>query len=173
DPSGPETLREGLDTAISEHRFKDTLFIVFDQAGNTLASSEAEPPGFKNLEDSSKSSPELMQRIAGEKKLFQTVHMGRRKFRSYARKFSVERKDCTLIVLQSLHPQEEFLATLSGTFALVIPLTVILARSGGYFLARRSLSPVTAMGMQAGRIGADNLHERLAVQNAKDELGHL
>src|SRR5207253_8223709 len=28
-------------------------------------------------------------------------------------------------------------------------------------------------GMQAGRIGADNLHERLAVQNAKDELGHL
>src|SRR2546430_16436824 len=35
------------------------------------------------------------------------------------------------------------------------------------------ISPVVAMSRQAGRIGAVNLHERLAVQNDKDELGHL
>src|SRR5437667_11517883 len=29
------------------------------------------------------------------------------------------------------------------------------------------------MSSQAGRIGAANLHQRLAVQNDKDELGHL
>jgi len=44
---------------------------------------------------------------------------------------------------------------------------------GGYFLARKSLAPVVAMSSQAGRIGAANLHERLAVPNEKDELGHL
>src|SRR5205814_4961996 len=37
----------------------------------------------------------------------------------------------------------------------------------------KSLAPVVAMSSQAGRIGAANLHDRLAVQNEKDELGHL
>jgi len=32
---------------------------------------------------------------------------------------------------------------------------------------------VVSMSTQAGRIGAENLSERLPVQNAKDELGHL
>jgi two-component system, OmpR family, sensor kinase len=48
-----------------------------------------------------------------------------------------------------------------------------LASGGGYFLARKSLAPVVAMSSQAGRIGAANLHQRLAVQNERDELGHL
>jgi heavy metal sensor kinase len=50
---------------------------------------------------------------------------------------------------------------------------VLLAGVGGYFLARRSLAPVAAMGKQAERIGAVNLHERLEVRNANDELGRL
>jgi heavy metal sensor kinase len=49
----------------------------------------------------------------------------------------------------------------------------VLASGGGYFLARRSLSPVVEMSTQAGRIGADNLHDRLHVANPRDELGHL
>jgi heavy metal sensor kinase len=59
------------------------------------------------------------------------------------------------------------------TFAWVIPIAIILASLGGYFLARKSLAPVVAMSSQAGRIGAENLHERLPIQNAKDELGRL
>jgi heavy metal sensor kinase len=55
----------------------------------------------------------------------------------------------------------------------MIPIAILLASGGGYFLARKSLAPVVAMSSQAGRIGAANLHERLAVQNEKDELGHL
>jgi len=60
-----------------------------------------------------------------------------------------------------------------AVFAGLIPLAILLASAGGYFLARKSLAPVVAMSSQAGRIGAENLHERLAVQNEKDELGHL
>jgi heavy metal sensor kinase len=55
----------------------------------------------------------------------------------------------------------------------VIPVAILLASGGGYFLARKSLAPVVAMSSQAGRIGAANLHERLAIQNERDELGHL
>src|SRR4029077_14330637 len=67
----------------------------------------------------------------------------------------------------------EFLKSVLSAFALAIPLSIVLASGGGYFLARRSLSPVVEMGTQAGRIGADNLHQRLQVTNARDELGHL
>ncbi|MGA7915191.1 MAG: ATP-binding protein, partial [Candidatus Acidiferrales bacterium] len=55
----------------------------------------------------------------------------------------------------------------------LIPLSVLLAGIGGYFLARKSLAPVAAMGAQAERISAANLHERLAVKNPSDELGRL
>ncbi|PYX62792.1 MAG: two-component sensor histidine kinase, partial [Acidobacteria bacterium] len=61
----------------------------------------------------------------------------------------------------------------TATFAWVIPIALLLASVGGYFLARKSLAPVVAMSTQAGRIGAANLHERLAVQNDRDEMGHL
>jgi len=173
DPSGPENLQDSISAAISEHRFRDILFIVVDDAGKVLGSSDERAALNRDDDDASGSLPESVRRISSDKRTLQTIRLGRHKFRSYVRKFSVERKDCSLIVLQSLHPQEEFLETLTTTFALVIPLTVILASSGGYFLARRSLAPVGAMGLQAGRIRADNLHERLPVENAKDELGHL
>ncbi len=65
------------------------------------------------------------------------------------------------------------LEEVAATFAWVIPIAIVLASVGGYFLARKSLAPVVAMSSQAGRIGAANLHERLAVQNERDELGHL
>ena len=83
------------------------------------------------------------------------------------------KKQYTLLVLQSLHRQREFLESVIAAFGLAIPLAILLASAGGYFLARRSLSPVVEMSTQAGRIGADNLHERLPVRNAQDELGHL
>jgi heavy metal sensor kinase len=163
DAAGSETLREGLNAAISEHRFRDTLFFVLDQSGNLLASSS----------DFSDRVRSALLEINEERQTLRTVHLGKRSYRCYVRPFSVERKDCTLFVLQSLHPQEEFLETVTGTFAVIIPLAVLLAGVGGYFMARRSLSPVTAMGLQAGQISADNLHARLPVQNPRDELGQL
>jgi heavy metal sensor kinase len=65
------------------------------------------------------------------------------------------------------------LEDIRATFAWTIPLALLLASAGGYFLARKSLAPVVAMSSQAGRIGAANLHERLAVENERDELGQL
>jgi heavy metal sensor kinase len=173
DESGPGNLEEGVRVAISEHRFRDTLFFVVDQSGNTVASSEELAPQEEPSDRRRGNLRDSINRILVDRRPFETVRVGRRTYRSYFRNFVVERKACTLIVLQSLHPQEEFLETLTGTFALVIPLAILLASSGGYFLARRSLSPVAAMGSQANRMSADNLHERLPVQNAKDELGQL
>ena len=173
DASGPESLRDGVESAISEHKFRDILFVVLDQSGQILAWSENSVPQNRSNDDAQESLQDSVRRITQDKRPFQTVRVGRRSYRSYVRNFSVDRKDCALVVLQSLHPQEEFLETLTGTFGLLIPLALLLAASGGYLLAWRSLSPVAAMGSQAGRIGADNLHQRLSVRNPKDELGKL
>src|SRR5258706_191693 len=102
-----------------------------------------------------------------------TVRRIKSGYRGFARRFSSGGKAGTLVILQSLHAQQEMLEEVTATFAWVIPIALLLASVGGYFLARKSLAPVVAMSTQAGRIGAANLHERLAVQNGRDEMGHL
>ncbi len=54
-----------------------------------------------------------------------------------------------------------------------IPVTIILAVGGGFFLAGRALSPVKAITRKAKEITAESLSERLPVQNPHDEIGHL
>jgi heavy metal sensor kinase len=64
---------------------------------------------------------------------------------------------------------QEFVSVL--LFAL--PLGLILAGFGGYALARKALAPVDAMAHKAERISAEQLGERLPVENPDDELGQL
>jgi heavy metal sensor kinase len=54
-----------------------------------------------------------------------------------------------------------------------LPLVLIVASVGGWWLAGKSLSPVDDMSRQAQLIGATNLHQRLPVANPGDELGRL
>jgi heavy metal sensor kinase len=54
-----------------------------------------------------------------------------------------------------------------------VPISLVLAGAGGWFLAHRSLAPVVAMADRARRLGAGNLSGRLPVANPRDELGQL
>jgi two-component system, OmpR family, sensor kinase len=175
DESGPEKLQRGIRAAIGEHQFRETIFVVLQQNGQILASSPNQGPRDHLLEMSTQALQDAAVRVSADAgaREFQTVRFGRHAFRSYVQRFTADEKRCTLVVLQSLHSQHEFLETLTTTFALMIPVAILLASIGGYFLARRALSPVAAMGAQAALISAENLHERLAIQNPKDELGQL
>jgi two-component system, OmpR family, sensor kinase len=172
DATGPDGLKAAIEQAISEHKYRETVFVVLDQEGKIVGSTSnqllKEPPG---------ASVEILQEAMGRGQAgirpFRTVRLQDEVHRSYARRFSIGKEEYTLLVLQSLHHQREFLESVIGAFGLAIPLAILLASGAGYFLARRSLSPVVEMSTQAGRIGADNLHERLPVRNAQDELGHL
>jgi heavy metal sensor kinase len=57
--------------------------------------------------------------------------------------------------------------------ALGLPVVVALAGIGGYVLARRALTPIGHLALEARRITADRLHERLSVPNQTDEIGRL
>jgi heavy metal sensor kinase len=65
------------------------------------------------------------------------------------------------------------LRTLFMILALALPIALALAAVGGYMIAGRLLEPVAAMAEKADKIGAENLSERLPVENPEDEFGKL
>ncbi len=79
----------------------------------------------------------------------------------------------TVQVARSMAAFDHELAELLGTFMWIGPLTLLVAISGGYFLARRALQPVHNMTRTANQISADQLHQRIEVVNPADELGAL
>ena len=174
DNHGPEAAKLATQEAIVEHRFRDHVFAVLDPKGGILTSSqelpnEEVPAGLL----SSGAFQKLLSDSASAERVIENMTGGRSGYRALVRKFPLKGQTYTLVILQSLHPQNEMLEEVRATFAWVIPMAIILASLGGYFLARKSLAPVMAMSSQAGRIGAENLHERLPILNAKDELGRL
>jgi heavy metal sensor kinase len=173
DASRPDSVDEGIAAAISEHRFRDVVFLVFDPQGNLLGASKSDRLPGRPEGPTREMFAASLRPFVSAPDTFGFVRVGERQYRSYVRHFSVDQQAATLFVLQSLHRQNEFLQTLAGTFWIVIPLAILFAGVGGYLLARRSLSPVVVMSAQASRIGAENLFERLQVQNPRDELGQL
>ena len=80
------------------------------------------------------------------------------------------------VVLRIFRDETEMRRTLRETveiFALGLPLAVLLASLGGYFIARQSLAPVASIAAQARRITSESLAQRLPVPNPHDELGLL
>ena len=91
------------------------------------------------------------------------------------RRVTLAQYDATYIVVagSSLEPTDEELEALRDTLAYVVPIAMLLAGLGGWFLAHRSLAPVVAMAERARQIGGKDLSGRLPVANPRDELGRL
>ena len=77
------------------------------------------------------------------------------------------------VVAEPLKVIEEGLRRLRRDFFAGVPLILLLASLGGYFLARKSLSPIALMSEQTRRITAEKLSLRLDVPNPRDEVGRL
>jgi len=76
-------------------------------------------------------------------------------------------------VAEPLSVIDESLRRLRREFFAGVPLVLLLASLGGYFLARKTLAPIALMDRQTQRITAENLSARLDVMNKRDELGGL
>jgi heavy metal sensor kinase len=82
-------------------------------------------------------------------------------------------KGYLVAVAEPLGNLMEQLRSIRRIFYIGFPVSLLVAGIGGFILARKSLAPVVAMSIQAERISARNLHERLQIGNKHDELGHL
>ncbi len=73
----------------------------------------------------------------------------------------------------SLELMEEVFRSLFYIFIFGAAASLVIAGVIGWFLARKALGPVTAITATARRIGAENLNERIEVDNRGDEIGKL
>ena len=179
DDYGPDAPKTAVQEAMIEHRFRDHVFIVVDPIGSILSTSEESAvkspnePSFSSRLLVSSGFQKLISDSSHADHLFAYLKGGHGGYRAFTRKFSLKGDAYTLIIVQALRSQKEMLESIQSTFAWIIPMAILLASGGGYFLARKSLAPVVAMSDRAGHISAANLHERLPVQNKNDELGQL
>ena len=78
--------------------------------------------------------------------------------------------------IRLLRNEERLWNELSGFIRLMLialPIAILIAGFGGYFLTKNFLSPIDKMTEKARKIGEENLKERLPVINPDDELGNL
>ncbi|MEP6568637.1 MAG: ATP-binding protein [Acidobacteriota bacterium] len=171
--SGLDALKE----AAQGFRFRDQQVIVYDRAGQTVLTSNT-PGGFSRgnewftlprvsgqvdkLINSAKSGPS-----------YETFFRGQQAIRAVAMLMPSDPENYTLLIATPLQNQEQTLESAREALAVAIPVALLIAGLGGYFLARKSLVPVVIMGEQAARIGASNLNERLPVPEKNSELGRL
>lgn len=146
--------------ALEEFSFRDYHFAIFTQDNYLIGKTgDQELPG------------EIPAKI-GDGKFIQS-ESGTTSYAILERNFRVEDKPLKLFVLFSLADQAAIESRISNIFLVVAPVLLLLAGLGGYLMARQSLKPIAVMGERAKQIGAENLHERLPVANANDEIGNL
>jgi two-component system, OmpR family, sensor kinase len=179
DPDEPGGLQAAARQAMLEHQVRGDIVLIVDAAGEIAASSTdllpASAPANSIAARAAAASgfPGFVAEASQSDRSYRTLSGEKGGFRAYATRFSADDQNWSLVILRSRYAQQEMLEQIRLAFAWLIPLGVLLAGCGGYFLARRSLAPVAAMSQQAELIGAANLHERLLVGNANDELGRL
>jgi heavy metal sensor kinase len=73
----------------------------------------------------------------------------------------------------SLAPFREWMTEFLEILLVALPVALVIAGFAGYQIARRALGPLEEMAQKAKRITAQNLHDRLDIDNPDDELGHM
>ncbi len=178
-PPAPDSLLIATKAAIVGFQLLDHHFAVLTPDGQILGASESsygvQPNGANGDRPplSSAMRQALKDTASRSNRPFQDLKIGMSPLRAFTFNTAIGGTKVTIIVMQSLKVDRERMKDLTHTFLWAIPITVLFASAGGYFLARKSLAPVAAMSDQANRISAENLHERLPVPEKRDELGQL
>lgn len=174
DQTGDNAARE----VARDFQFADRQALIFDERGRVAASSAAparasERHAWPDAATFSQSLSGLVEAARESEHAYSTVAFGEDGIRACAVGASIRGRPFVVAVVQSLHAREEELERVRRAFYVAVPVALLLASIGGYFLARKSLAPVVEMGERAAHINAENLSERLPVGNERSELGSL
>jgi heavy metal sensor kinase len=101
------------------------------------------------------------------------VHTDEGKLRLRTEVVRVNGTPYLLVVGASLKTVDDTLNSFLKEFAWLVPSGVLLAAVASWFMARKALEPVAALGKAAGEIGVSQLHQRLPVRGTNDELDYL
>lgn len=151
-----------------DFRFSDRALLVVSPDGRILASSRT-----RELDAAQRG--EIARRVAAGARGFFTVRAGSldEGIRALATPIQVVSQPFVAVVARRLESQDHRLRNAAAALTFGIPVALLVAGVGGYFLARESLAPVLKMSRKARAIGASNLGERIEIRNPGDELGVL
>lgn len=106
--------------------------------------------------------------------LFATITVSETEYRTYTYRVPEgASQDASLIVVASLNRLNGTLRRLREILFVIVPLALIAAGAGGWFIARQALSPVAELTETAAAISSSNLHRRVAGGGSSDELARL
>ncbi|MCC7195301.1 MAG: HAMP domain-containing histidine kinase [Gemmatimonadaceae bacterium] len=170
DTAAARAVAEGL-------KLPDVAVLILDASSRAARRAELHPQRPMTLSEEQRhdldDSLDVAARRAPSAPDLSTVVVARQEVRIFTLPYRLGRRPLVIAVARSLAAREAILdqarvALLSG-----LPLLLVVAALGGYWLAGKSLAPVAAMSAQAAAIGAGTLHERLPVRRPTDELGRL
>lgn len=105
---------------------------------------------------------------------FATISVNGTDYRIFAfRVQEAEPDEASLIVVASLNRLGATLDRLRDILMVVVPLALIAAGAGGWFIARQALAPVAEITATAAAISSSNLHRRVSAGASRDELAQL
>jgi heavy metal sensor kinase len=149
--------------ALSELTMRGLVVAVF-QSNKLLASSAPlEKPELFDLAARAGAGrePEILTTVPG---------YGKTGARAVARRFSIGGAQYVLLAFEPLDSITAELALVRHVLYLALPLVVLIAGLGGFFLATKNLAPVRWMAEQARSITGKNLDRRLEIGAASEEL---
>lgn len=162
---------QALHSALSEHYFPNQAAAIFDAEGHLLTEKPLANNFHAEVPARASTATEIIELVSLPYK--GTTPNGSVRVAVQRVKAPNENKSYVIVVSQPLKSLSNELAILRDILLASVPVALLLAGLGGWFLARKSLSPVVVMSESARRISAENLDERLPVANPKDELGKL
>jgi len=148
---------------IADLNLRGSLLAVFEE-GKLLASS-APVDNREAIDLASRSA-------SGESDIRTTVaRIGKtRSARLVAHPFLINGRHYVLLIGESLHATREELELIRGVLYIALPLALLIAGTGGFLLATRSLAPLRWMAEQAKTITDKSLDRRLEIGAAHEEL---
>ncbi len=179
DLHGERTMVAAAQQGAMKFRFSGRRVLMYDRHHQLVAISDSATDALTRVisrvedADGSPLHP-LFARLVPGASAYEMVDYGYgHRAPAFATRVSVEGEPFTVVAVQLGPGYGWSVQTFLRATIVAIPIALALAFGGGYFLARQSLMPVVQMSRQASAISHDNLHERLYIRNADDELGQL
>nr|WP_218623946.1 ATP-binding protein [Granulicella sp. dw_53] len=166
DPSGTLRLEESYHSHPQSRLLEDRLMEVRDLSGNVLYSSDtlkgSALGGALMAGEGISSYNERSTAIADGTRVLLISHV-----------HPVQGKLVLIRLGYSMDPLHDQMQHFFLLLLLATPIALVAAGFAGLTIARRTLRPLDLMAARAEQITASNLHDRIAVENPHDELGHM
>lgn len=169
------TTKAAIDASLHDVQFRDVRLAVFDSTGALIASGSVDSSAtyaVRHPVDLARVGAVLSTLPLGPRHTF-SIGAGERAYRVTSEPSVIFGNRYAVIAAYPLHGNSETMEAVGTTYAIAIPLLLVIAAVGGYFLATRSLAPVATMSARAAEISSTNLNERLPVGDRRDELSSL